>query len=58
MKFDICETAAERVILCARRGVWGGNLPSNTSLANDIALARGADRIERDVTMAAAGGLL
>lgn len=57
MKFDIRETAAERVILCAHRGVWGGNIPCNNSLAYEIALAQGADMVEIDVTMAGDGEL-
>ena len=57
MKFDIRETAAERVILCAHRGVWGGNIPCNNLLAYDIALAQGADMVEIDVTMAGDGEL-
>lgn len=57
MKFDIFETAAERVILCAHRGVWGGNIPCNNTLAFDIALSHGADMIELDVTRSADGEL-
>jgi len=53
MKFDIREMAKERVILCAHRGVWGGNIPCNNTLAYDIAIAQGADMVEIDVTMAA-----
>ena len=57
MKFDIREAAKERVILCAHRGVWGGNIPCNNILAYDIALSQGADMVEIDVTMAADGEL-
>ena len=57
MKFDIRETAAERVILCAHRGVWGGNIPCNNILAYDIAIAQGADMVEIDVTRAGDGEL-
>ncbi len=57
MKFDIRETAAERVILCAHRGVWGGNIPCNTIFAYDVALNQGADMVEIDVTMAKDGEL-
>ncbi|MBQ7314298.1 MAG: glycerophosphodiester phosphodiesterase family protein, partial [Clostridia bacterium] len=57
MKFDIREAASERVILCAHRGVWGGNIPCNNLLAYDIALAQGADMVEIDVTMAGDGEL-
>jgi len=55
--FDIRETAKERVILCAHRGVWGGNIPPNNLTAYDIALAEGADMVEIDVTMAGDGEL-
>ena len=51
------EAAKEKVILCAHRGVWGGNIPCNNNLAFDIALAQGADMIELDVTMAKDGEL-
>lgn len=57
MKFDIREAAKERVILCAHRGVWGGNIPCNNILAYDIAIAQGADMVEIDVTMAGDGEL-
>ncbi|MGN1346143.1 MAG: glycerophosphodiester phosphodiesterase family protein [Eubacteriales bacterium] len=57
MKFDIRETAKERVILCAHRGVWGGNIPCNNIPAYDLALAQGADMVEIDVTMAGDGEL-
>lgn len=57
MKFNILETAKERVILCAHRGVWGGNIPCNNILAYDIALNQGADMVEIDVTKAADGEL-
>ena len=57
MKFNILETAKERVIICAHRGVWGGNIPCNNILAYDIALNQGADMVEIDVTKAADGEL-
>lgn len=57
MKFDIRESAKERIILCAHRGVWGGNIPCNNTLAYDIAIAGGADMVEIDVTMAGDGEL-
>lgn len=57
MKFDIRETAKERVILCAHRGVWGGNIPCNNLLAYDIAIREGADMIETDVTRCGDGEL-
>ena len=49
MKFDIRETASERVILCAHRGLWGGNIPCNNIIAYEFALTEGADMIEIDV---------
>lgn len=57
MKFDIRETASERVILCAHRGIWGGNIPCNNLLAYDIAIREGADMIETDITKSADGEL-
>ena len=57
MKFDIRETAAERIILCAHRGIWGGNIPCNNTIAYDFALAEGADMVEVDVTRSADGEL-
>ena len=53
MKFDIRETASERIILCAHRGIWGGNIPCNNTIAYDFALAEGADMVEVDVTKSA-----
>ena len=53
MKFDIRETAAERIILCAHRGIWGGNIPCNNTIAYDFALSEGADMVEVDVTKSA-----
>ncbi|MCI8387943.1 MAG: glycerophosphodiester phosphodiesterase family protein [Clostridiales bacterium] len=57
MKFNIKEDAKERVILCAHRGVWGGNIPCNNILAYNIAVNQGADMIEIDVTKAGDGEL-
>lgn len=57
MKFDIRETARERVILCAHRGIWGGNIPCNNIVAYDFALREGADMVEIDVTKSADGEL-
>ncbi len=57
MHFDIREAAKERVILCAHRGVWGGNIPCNCIPAYDLALRQGADMIEIDVTKCADGEL-
>ena len=57
MKFNIIEAASEHAVLCAHRGVWGGNIPCNNITAYDIALAQGADMVEIDVTKAADGEL-
>ena len=57
MKFDIRETARERVILCAHRGIFGGNIPCNTIASFDFAIAEGADMVELDVTKSADGEL-
>ena len=57
MKFDIRETARERVILCAHRGIFGGNIPCNTVASFDFAIAEGADMVELDVTKSADGEL-
>lgn len=57
MNFDIRETAKERIILCAHRGIFGGNIPCNNIYAYDIAIKQGADMIETDVTKSADGEL-
>ena len=57
MKFDIRELAAERRILCAHRGIWGGNIPCNNIIAYDFAIREGADMVEIDVTKSADGEL-
>lgn len=55
--FNIIEAAGDHTIICAHRGVSGGNIPPNNITAYDIALAEGADMVEIDVTMAADGEL-
>lgn len=45
------------VLIAAHRGVAGGNIPGNTSVAFEIALAQGADIIELDVAKNAEGEL-
>ena len=57
MKFDIRETASERIILCAHRGIFGGNIPCNTIASFDFAIAEGADMIELDLTKSLDGEL-
>lgn len=51
--FDLIELAKKQIIICAHRGVWGGNIPCNTIPAYDIAIRHGADMIELDVTASA-----
>ncbi len=46
----ISENAAGRTLICAHRGVSGGNVPCNTMAGFAGALAQGADIIELDVT--------
>ena len=55
MRFDLRETAADHTVICAHRGIWGGNIPCNNIKAYDIALSQGADMVEIDVTRAADG---
>ena len=55
--FDIKEFAKEKMIICAHRGVWTGNIPCNSLPAYEIALAQGSDMIETDVTASADGEL-
>ena len=55
--FDILNSAKEKMIICAHRGVWTGNIPCNSLPAYEIALAQGADMIETDVTASADGEL-
>ena len=38
MKFDLRESAKEKLLLVAHRGVWGGNIPCNTIAAYEAAL--------------------
>ena len=47
---SIANNAADRPLICAHRGVSGGNIPCNTMAAFSAALAQGADMIELDVT--------
>lgn len=57
MRFDLRQTAKEKVILVAHRGVAGGNIPCNTITAYETALKQGADMIEIDVNMSRDGKL-
>ena len=47
---SIRNNAAGRTLICAHRGVSGGNVPCNTLAGFAGALAQGADIIELDVT--------
>ena len=58
MNFDLRESAKEKLLLVAHRGVWGGNIPCNTIPAYKTALAQGADMIEIDVDYTADGRLI
>lgn len=53
----IVNNAAGRPLICAHRGVSGGNIPCNTLAAFSAALAQGADVIELDVTESRDGQL-
>ena len=57
MAMNLYETARERIIITAHRGVSGGNIPCNTIAAYDAAVAQGADMIEIDASMSADGTL-
>jgi len=57
MKFDLRQTAKEKIVLVAHRGVAGGNIPCNTITAYETALKQGADMIEIDVNMSRDGKL-
>lgn len=57
MKFDIMASAAEKILIAAHRGTFGGNIPCNTMASYEIALKQGADVIEVDVEMSADGKL-
>ncbi len=58
MKFDLRESAKEKLLLVAHRGVWGGNIPCNTIAAYEAALRQGADMIEIDLNYTADGKLI
>ncbi len=58
MSFNLYETAQKKIILVAHRGTFGGNIPGNTIVSFETALAQGADMIELDVDMTADGQLV
>lgn len=47
---SIVNNCSGKVLVCAHRGVSGGNIPCNSFAAFSAALAQGADMIELDVT--------
>lgn len=55
--FDLREMAQSKVLVAAHRGTWMGNIPCNTSMAFNFALAQGVDIIELDITRSADGTL-
>ena len=54
---NLYQSAQERIIITAHRGVSGGNIPCNTIAAYDAALKHGADMIEIDANISADGTL-
>lgn len=54
---NLYESAMERIIIAAHRGTSGGNIPCNTIVAYDAALAHGADMLEVDANISADGTL-
>jgi glycerophosphoryl diester phosphodiesterase len=54
---NLYESAKERIIIAAHRGTSGGNIPCNTIVAYDAALAHGADMLEVDANISADGTL-
>lgn len=58
MKFDLYESAREKILVAAHRGAFGGNIPCNTAASYEIALKQGADMIETDVDVTADGKLI
>ena len=55
--FDLREMAREGVLVAAHRGCWMGNIPCNTPMAFEAALAEGADIIELDISRSRDGTL-
>ena len=58
MGFDLYESAKEKILVAAHRGVFGGNIPCNTMASYEIALKQGADMIETDVDITSDGKLI
>ena len=57
MDFHLKKSAAEKILIAAHRGSFGGNIPCNTIASYEIALKQGADIIEVDVEMGGDGKL-
>ena len=55
--FDLREMARGKVLVAAHRGTWMGNIPCNTIMAFNTALAEGADIIELDISRSLDGTL-
>lgn len=57
MDFDksIFDYAQDRTVICAHRGLSGGNVPCNTLTAFSAALMAGADMVELDVSKSVDG---
>lgn len=54
---SIFENTQNNTLVCAHRGLYGGNIPCNTSAAFEAALSEGADIIELDVVKSKDGEL-
>ncbi len=50
--------AEKKVLICAHRGSWNGNVTQNTTIAYKTALMRGADILETDTIASADGKVL
>ncbi|NLP48218.1 MAG: glycerophosphodiester phosphodiesterase family protein [Clostridiales bacterium] len=57
MKDLIRESAKDRILIAAHRGVAGGNIPCNTEAAFEAALYQGADILELDIERSLDGEL-
>ena len=57
MKFQLQEQALNQTLITAHRGLSCANIPGNTQIAFEAALAQGADMIELDVSNSADGEL-
>lgn len=57
MKFCLQEHALKETLITAHRGLSCANIPGNTQISFEAALAQGADMIELDVTRASDGEL-